>query len=159
MSDGFIPQGIMPVSGGFDVKPNVAVQPDDALAASSAAEAAAKTDISSIGDMQLRKISPFEPAVSVSSGPVGPSVRGLSFSEQSSAGTIFTRLTSLFSLPQGNAHGSASSIAPDGGEASPKTAKALGEFEKMQQTTVGYALLSSLTQSVLSSVKRLTQGQ
>ncbi|NTJ41859.1 hypothetical protein G6L28_04490 [Agrobacterium larrymoorei] len=158
MSDGYLPQGIAPVSGGFDTKPNVAAQFDDAFISSPTAESASKADVASIGDTQQRRISPFDTTSVVTNDRSNHSVSGLSSGEHPGSFPIFQRLTSLFSLPESKRSSEMSSGADDG-EVSPKTGRAMLEFEKMQQVSVGYALLSSLTQSVLSSMKRLTQGQ
>ncbi len=59
MSDGYVPKSITPISGNIDLKPDMALHYNDAMAGVPNASAATSPDLAHVGDVRLRKISPY----------------------------------------------------------------------------------------------------
>jgi hypothetical protein len=114
-------------------------------------------ELASLPDVQIRKITPESEAVPTFFAP----------RTDPKPGSILDRLTAFFmpgaldAKPETSLAKFASlSKAPGETRATTeKIADAMNELEKSQQFATGTVLMSSLTQSVMSSSKRLTQGQ
>lgn len=114
-------------------------------------------ELASLPDIRTRKITPETEAIPTFLMPAG----------DTKPASFLDRLTSFFMPGAPNATPEAplvkfASLSRDAGETHPSTEKitdAMDRLEKSQQFATGTALMSSLTQSVMSSSKRLTQGQ
>jgi hypothetical protein len=114
-------------------------------------------ELASLPDVRIRKIMPGSDTMPTFFVPTS----------EAKPGTILDRLTAFF-MPGGpNAKPETplvkfASLSKQPGEPPSQTEKiteAVDKLEKSQQFATGTALMSSLTQSVMSSSKRLTQGQ
>lgn len=112
------------------------------------------TELASIPNTQGRKIAPESDAVPPSYSPEG----------NTKPSSILDRLSAFFMPVAGGGQPEAPLVrfATDKAHNGPKIediATSIDRLEKSQQFATGTTLLSSLTQSVMSSSKRLTQGQ
>lgn len=111
-------------------------------------------ELASIPNTQSRKIAPESDAVPPSYSPEG----------NTRPSSILDRLSAFFMPVGGNGQPETPLVrfATDKTHSGPKIediATSIDRLEKSQQFATGTTLLSSLTQSVMSSSKRLTQGQ
>ncbi|PDT02575.1 hypothetical protein CO666_20175 [Rhizobium chutanense] len=112
------------------------------------------SEFASIPNTQGRKIAPESNAIPPSYSPDG----------NTRPSSILDRLSAFF-MPVGGSGQPETPLvqfAGDKGHGGPKVediATSIDRLEKSQQFATGTTLLSSLTQSVMSSSKRLTQGQ
>ncbi|MFS8147995.1 hypothetical protein [Rhizobium sp. BR 249] len=111
-------------------------------------------ELASIPNTQSRKIAPESDAIPPSYSPEG----------NTRPSSILDRLSAFFMPVGGNGQPETPLVrfATDKTHSGPKIediATSIDRLEKSQQFATGTTLLSSLTQSVMSSSKRLTQGQ
>ncbi|MBB4293111.1 hypothetical protein GGE16_005196 [Rhizobium leguminosarum] len=112
------------------------------------------SEFASIPNTQGRKIAPESDAIAPSYSPEG----------NTRPSSILDRLSAFFMPVAGSGQPEAPLVrfAGDKGHSGTKIediATSIDRLEKSQQFATGTTLLSSLTQSVMSSSKRLTQGQ